>query len=68
VTAGLPEITAVERLALQPGDTLVVHLNAYEIDMQQGAEIRDRIREITGRPDLQVMVLARDTSVEVISG
>lgn len=64
----LPPITAVERLELWPGDTLVVHVNASEVSHEQAAELRERVRAITGRPDLQVLLLARDTSVEVISG
>lgn len=64
----LPPVTAVERLELNPGDVLVLHVNADEISAEQGEQLQDRVRAITGRPGLRVMVLARATSVEVISG
>lgn len=46
----------------------MLHVNADEISAEQGEQLQDRVRAITGRPGLRVMVLARATSVEVISG
>jgi hypothetical protein len=66
--AALPEITAVERLELKPGDTLVPHLADDVVNPEQAEEIQHRVREITGRPDLRVMVMSPGMDVEVISG
>lgn len=64
----LPEITEAERLHFEPGDCLVLHLNASEVSQEIAAEVRDKVRVILGRPDLPVLILARDMSVKVISG
>lgn len=64
----LPEITEVQRLRLEPGDALVVHLNAHSIDMESAGLIQARVRAVLGLDDsFPVLLLAKDTDVEVVS-
>lgn len=64
----LPEITAAIRLDLRPGDSLVIRLNADVITDETADEVRHRVRHLLRRPELPVLVLARRTFIEVISG
>jgi hypothetical protein len=45
-----------------------VYSSLTVIDTEYTASIRDTIREITGRPDLRVLILARGVHLGVISG
>jgi hypothetical protein len=66
--AALPEITAVERLTLRPGDALVIRLpGQIKVSEQQAQRIIERVRA-TLRLDLSVpvLVLPGGASVEVI--
>jgi hypothetical protein len=65
--AALPEITAVERLTLRPGDALVIRLGQIKVSEQQAQRVIDRVRA-TLRLDLSVpvLVLPEGASVKVI--
>jgi len=64
--AALPEITAVERLTLRPGDALVIRFPG-QISRQQAERVTARVRA-TLRLDLStpVLVLPAGASAEVI--
>lgn len=62
----LPEMTEAERLRLEPGDALALHVGVEEVDQAQADEIKARIRGLLGLPDLPILVLGRSNSVEVI--
>ena len=62
----LPEVVEVQRLALQPGDRLVVRTNWPELSQQQAYEIRREIGKVVGG-NVPVLILPRDWSVEVVS-
>jgi hypothetical protein len=69
MTAGMPQgIAAVQRLELFAADTLVVHDTADTVDDARVAHIRKTVRRATGRPDLQVLVLAAGVHLGVIAG
>jgi hypothetical protein len=65
--SGLPEITAVERLEIRDGDTLVIHLDRAMISVAEARDIERKVREITGRPALPVLILPAGSQVEVLS-
>ena len=64
--AGLPEITAVERLTLHPGDSLVIRFPG-QISQQQADRVIARVRA-TLKLDLAtpVLILPAGASAEVI--
>jgi hypothetical protein len=62
----LSEITKAESLHLEPGDCLVVHVARPVISEAEADFLRERIREITGRPALRVLFLTHGMSVKVI--
>lgn len=64
----LPDIHDVARLRLNPGDILVLSNAEVEISQDQANGMKARIREVTGRPDLPVVVLGRDWSLSVVEG
>lgn len=64
---GLPEITEVQRLTLKPGDVLVVHTNAYQINKDDADHLKARMREALG-VDCPILLLARDMRVETLNG
>jgi hypothetical protein len=62
----LPRIRNVERLSLQPGDCLVVtvsqdHVTDYDADV-----LGEKIRGLMDVPNLPVIVLSRDSSMQVL--
>ena len=61
------EISDVERLVIRDGDTLVIHVNKKVLSQEEGQQIQRRVRDITGRPALPVLVLAAGDQVKVLS-
>jgi hypothetical protein len=64
----LPEISDVQRLRLEPGDSLVVRCPA-RLDMATVVEVKERVRAILRiADDVPVLVLPDGMGVEVLSG
>jgi hypothetical protein len=65
---GLPEVTEVQRLHLEPGDALVVKL-AERLLGPADVETAERyVRAKLGQPAAQILVLGRDDEVMTIHG
>ena len=65
--AGLPPVTEMERLALRPGDRLIVRLGAAEIDVEIAARVQHRVRAVLHLPaDFPVLVTGSDADVEAV--
>lgn len=65
----LPDVEKIERLALNPGDAVVVTTQA-DITMQQAADIKARIYHALGVTDpsaLPVIVLGSGTTLQVLT-
>lgn len=62
----LAEILEVQRLDVRAGDVVTVRIGAAHeaVTPAMAQEIRDRIRDLLGLPDLKVLVLPRDVTVE----
>lgn len=66
----LPEVTEVQRLRLEPGDSLVVHVDDRNrhLTMANAADLQGRVRAVLGlASDFPVLVLPHDMSLEVVS-
>lgn len=64
----LPEISDVQRLRLEPGDSLVIRC-PERLDMATAAEVKERVRAILRlADDVPVLVLPEGLGVEVLSG
>jgi hypothetical protein len=64
----LPEISDVQRLRLEPGDSLVVRC-PDRLDMATAAEVKERVRVILRlADDVPVLVLPDGMCVEVLTG
>jgi hypothetical protein len=64
----LPEITDIQRLALKPGDRLIVRTDEKLSD-QTAAALRTRLHSWLGIPDdVRILILDRGVSIEVIEG
>ena len=61
----LPEITDVQRLAVMPGDGLIVRV-PVRVDMATANRIKERVRQVFG--DVPVYVLDMGMSIEVAAG
>jgi hypothetical protein len=65
-TDKLPEITAVEILRPQPGDTLIIRVPGV-ISAEQAEQIKVEVRKRLPLPlDLPVLVLSGGTRVEIL--
>lgn len=63
----IPEITEVQRMRLEPGDKLIVRIEA-RVDMATADVIKKHIRGVLGlAEDFPVLVLDRGANVEVVS-
>ncbi len=62
----LPRMRSVERLALQPGDCLVVHVNQDTVTDYDADMIGEKIRAVLHVPHLPVVVLSRYASIQVL--
>jgi hypothetical protein len=60
----LPNVTEVQRLHMGPGDTLVLHLDATHVSMDDADLIKRRVQATVG--DVPVLILAAGHSAEVI--
>jgi hypothetical protein len=60
-------ITEVERLRLEPGDTLVLHVPVRNVPEKDAAELKSHVRELLGRPDLPILIAGDGVSVEVVN-
>ena len=64
----LPEITAVERLTLKPGDRLVLRTDE-KLSAKQFYQLREAVRANLDIPDdVPLLILSRGMSVEVVEG
>jgi hypothetical protein len=64
---GLPEITEVQRLRLEPGDRLVIRCES-RLDMATGQRIKEHARAaLKLGDDFPVMVLGDGIDVDVVS-
>lgn len=63
---GLPEITEVKRLAIKPGDRLIVRLD-HEPSQYEAHEMLSRLHALLGA-DVPVIVLAPGMDIEVLEG
>lgn len=68
MSAEVPQITDVQRLHLEPGDALVVRVDASRIDMAAAASIKARVREVLRNPDIPVLVIGPGTEISTLSG
>ena len=63
----LPEITAVERLTLRPGDALVIRLGQAKFSQQQADDIIGHVRALLRLDEsVPVLILPAGASAEVI--
>lgn len=62
---GLPEVKAVERLRLEPGDVVVVKVGGRYLTAAEAQQIKDRVTEAFG--DVPVLVLPPGSSLDVVS-
>jgi hypothetical protein len=63
----IPQITEAERLRLEPGDALVIHLNAGHITVAEAGLIEGRVRARLKLGDgIPVMVLPAAMGVSVV--
>lgn len=60
----LPEITEVKRLALRPGDRVVVRLDRHPSDME-AHQLKLRVQAILGE-DVPVLILPPEMDLEVL--
>ena len=66
VSAGLPEITAVQVLRLNPGDTLVIKLPG-RVSPEAAADAVNRVRAVLALDEsVKILVLPAEGSVEVL--
>lgn len=64
----LPEITELRRLRLEPGDSLVLTVDAVRLDMATAEALKDRTRAALGVDEsVPVMVMEAGTKLEVVS-
>ncbi len=64
----LPEITEVQRLALKPGDSLIVRV-PVQLDMATADYVTHKVRAVLRLPDdFPVLVLPDGMSLEVADG
>lgn len=64
----LPEITDVQRLRLEPGDALVLHLAADRISAADALMVKERARAGLGLgDDVPLLVLAAGHRLSVVS-
>jgi hypothetical protein len=64
----LPEITAVERLTLKPGDRLILRTDE-KLTAEQFYQLREIVRANLDIPDdVPLLILPRGMSVEVVEG
>ena len=64
----LPEITDVQRLRLEPGDALVVHLNAHELTESDALMVRTRARAGLGlAEDVPILILAAGQRLSLVN-
>jgi len=62
----LPEITEVQRLALRPGDRIIVR-STERLDMATADRMKDRVRAVLGLPDgFPVLVMDGGMSLEAV--
>lgn len=63
----LPEITAIERLRLEPGDKLIFR-HAGVVSEAAAVEVKHKVREILGLgDDFPVLVLGDGWAVDVVT-
>jgi hypothetical protein len=62
----LPEITAVQRLEIRPGDRIVVTAGQLDLHPEEAYEIQEAVRRVLGT-DVPVLVLPMDWRLEVVS-
>jgi len=64
----IPDITEVQRLRLEPGDKLVVHLNTSHLEEATAQAVREQVRDALAlAAGFPVMILARGVQVEVLN-
>jgi len=65
----LPPITEVERFEYKPGDRFIVHIDADWLNEEMAHDIARRFRVVMQLPeDTAVVILGRDSWVEIIAG
>lgn len=65
-SAELPPVADLQRVSLQPGDVLVVRLNAPMVSREQLVQIQQRLESIF--PNNKVLVVPKDTDMFVMAG